>query len=194
MAARIAGDDVLVLADTDHEGRTLAGHHQHVRLLLAQHGDRVRARHLPERSLDRPLQVSAIQLTDQVAKHLGIRLAGEDVPLLLQVLLEDRVVLDDAVVDHGDPVTPLHVVAVRVGVGLRDPAMGGPAGVGHPHTAREPPCAPPSPPAPAPVPRSGRSPAWGSAPRCLRSRSRGTPAASVPQEGCASRASGRCRR
>jgi hypothetical protein len=57
--------------------------------------------------------------------------------LLLEVALERRVVLDDAVVDDRDAVAEARVVAVRVGVLLGDAAVGRPARVGDAHRALE---------------------------------------------------------
>ena len=61
---------------------------------------------------------------DQVGDHLGIGVGDELAPLRLQLGPELAVVLDDAVVDHGDAAG-----GVRVGVGFAGLAMRGPAGV-----------------------------------------------------------------
>src|SRR5690606_22483564 len=67
-----------------------------------------------------------VALLDQVHQHLGVGVRGEDVPPGGQVALEGDVVLDDAVVDHGQ--APV-LGEVRVRVDVVRPAVGGPAGV-----------------------------------------------------------------
>ena len=68
-----------------------------------------------------------------MSDHLGVRLGGEDVALAFQLALEGLVILDDAVVDHGQAIAGL----VRVGIGFARRAMGGPAGVRDADTALE---------------------------------------------------------
>ena len=127
--AGVRGDDVLILADAHHERRALARHHEDVRLLLADHRDRVGAGHLAQRRLHGDLEVAFVQLADQMREHLGVGVRSEDVPLVRKVGLESRVVLDDAVVDDRNAVAARAVIEVRVGVDLGDLAVGRPARV-----------------------------------------------------------------
>jgi hypothetical protein len=68
-------------------------------------------------------------LLQQVRDDLGVGLAGQLVAAALQLRAQRREVLDDAVVDHGQPTG---AVPVRVGVAVRGRAVGGPPGVSDP--------------------------------------------------------------
>ena len=70
-----------------------------------------------------------VEVGDELGHHLGIRLGGKGHPLRQQKFLQLRVVLNDAVVDHGDLTA---VTDLRVGVHVAGRAVGGPAGVPDP--------------------------------------------------------------
>ncbi len=125
---RVAGDNVLAAPDADDQRRTLAGAHQHARLLFTDHADGVGARDLTQRYLHRVLKVAFVQLAHEHRQHFGVRLGVELVPLLLQVGPQGGVVFDDAVVHQADARA---VIPVRVGVRLGDAAVRRPARVGH---------------------------------------------------------------
>ena len=78
------------------------------------------------------LEVALVELADQVGQHLGVGLGLERVPPLLERLPDGAGVLDDAVVDEGDPAA---LVGVGMGVGGGGGAVRGPAGVADPDGA-----------------------------------------------------------
>ena len=98
-----------------------------------ENGDSVGSDHLSEgqaNRLDQAIFVPparAVELfADKVREDFRVRLRNKCVAALHQVITENLVVLDDAVVDEGKPPA---LVAVGVGVFSRDPAMRRPAGV-----------------------------------------------------------------
>ena len=73
-----------------------------------------------------------VEVGDELGHHLGVRLRGEGDPLAHKEFLQLRVILNDAVVDHGD----LPAAAdLGVGVYVAGGAVGGPAGVSDPRDA-----------------------------------------------------------
>jgi hypothetical protein len=70
---------------------------------------------------------------DQVGQHLGVGLGLQVVLHLEELVRELMVVLDDPVVDQGDATGAVHV---RMGVGHRWSAVGGPPGVADPGDPR----------------------------------------------------------
>src|SRR5262249_1316010 len=67
-------------------------------------------------------------VSDELRYYFGVRLALEDDAFHLELLLQDGVILDHAVVDNRN----LFLAGpgdMRVGVAVGGPAMGGPAGV-----------------------------------------------------------------
>ena len=125
--ARITCDHEFTVADPDHQRRTLARHDENIWFLLTHHRDRIRTSHFTQRCLHSLLQIAAIQLANEMREHFGVGLTRERVPLFLEVLLDRRVVLDDAVVDNRDAVTMHAVIAMRMRVLLRDTAVRCPA-------------------------------------------------------------------
>ena len=99
---RVGGQEVLVLAQPDHQRRTLAGPDHAVRLVAAEHGDGVGALQAAHGLLHRLEQIARVQMVDQVRDHLGVGLAFEHVARALQFLAQLFVVLDDAVVHQRD--------------------------------------------------------------------------------------------
>ena len=105
---------------------------------------------------------------------LGVRFTGEAMPLGLQRGAQGGVILDDAVVDDGDPAGAVHV---RMGVELGRRAVRGPAGVGDARRRRAPTSrasAPPSTPPILPTRRSIARLIVAGAGRRPRNRIRGT--------------------
>lgn len=68
----------------------------------------------------------AVDLRQKCRGHLGVRLRTEGDAIGQQLLLEEGVVLDDAVVDQRELVV---IGQVRVGIDVGWTAMGGPAGM-----------------------------------------------------------------
>ena len=129
----VGGDEVLVLADAHQQRRALAGRHQHARLVGRDDGEAVGAVDVAQRRGHRLLEVALVELADQVRQHLGVGLGGEGVAARLERLPDGVRVLDDAVVDDGDPAG---LVGVGMGVRRGGRAVRGPAGVADAERAR----------------------------------------------------------
>ena len=97
------------------------------------HRDAVGALEEGERGPDRGLEVAPVVLRHEMGYDLGVGLAREGDALSAQHLAEGAVVLDDAVVDHGDLAGG---VEVRMRVGLGDAAMRRPTRVPYAPGAR----------------------------------------------------------
>ena len=140
----VGAEEHLAVADADHQRRGPPGrddrarlvgvgeHQREVALQPRQHGQ-----HRCRRSRRRCRPVVVLP-ADQVHGDLGVGVAGELDARRLQLGAQRREVLDDAVVDHGDLA---RCVAVRVGVAVGRPAVGGPAGVAHARCCRSAPSA-----------------------------------------------------
>ena len=125
----IAAEEVLAVAQADDERGVAAGAHDDAGAVRV-HGQQ------GERALE-PLHDGAhrvgevahpvVLATDEHGGDLGVGLAAELDPLLEQLVLERVEVLDDAVVDQGQPVVV--AAAVRVGVAVGRSTVGRPAGV-----------------------------------------------------------------
>jgi hypothetical protein len=123
----VGGDEHLALADPDDQRRgAVAREDQPVGRLRRDDAQRERAAHLRQRAPQRGDEVALVVRLDEVREHFGVGLAAEDVAFAEQLRAQRRVVLDDAVVDDGDPAAAVHV-RVRVGVG--GAAVGRPARV-----------------------------------------------------------------
>jgi len=91
---------------------------------------------LRERGLHGIEQIAFVVAVDEMADHLGVRLAAEAIALGLQCRAQLAVVLDDAVVHERDAPGPAHgvgagaVAEMRVGVMHRGRTVGRPARVG----------------------------------------------------------------
>ena len=83
------------------------------------------------------LEIALIELADEMREHLSVGFALEHMVLLLQVLLDGRVVLNDSVVDDRDTVTKPRVVTMGVSVLLGHTTVRGPARVRDAERARE---------------------------------------------------------
>ena len=123
----VGRDDGLAVSEADDEGGAEAGSDEEIGVIAEQHGDAVGAVHETEGGAHGGEGITLVELADQVRQDLGVGLAAELHALGLELLPQGAHVLDDAVVDHGDPARR---VEVRVGVGLGDATVGGPAGVG----------------------------------------------------------------
>ena len=122
---RVRGHEALVLADAHQQRRALPGRHQHAGLVGRDEGQTVGAVHVPQRAGDGLLEVALVELAHQVGQHLGVGLRLEGVAALLQRLSDGARVLDDAVMDDGDPPG---LVGVRMGVGAWWARRGWPSG------------------------------------------------------------------
>ena len=122
-------------ADSQHQRRAFARTDHALRLVAAEHSDRIGAAQPRRGVLDRLEQVAVVVVVDQVGDDLGVGLAREVIALGAQLGAQLVVVLDDAVVDERDAARrclagagPMRKMRVRV-VDCRR-AMGGPTGVG----------------------------------------------------------------
>jgi len=68
----IRGQEVLIDAHADHQRAARASPDHAVRLLAAEHGDRIRALQLPHGRLHRLEQIALVEVVDQVRDDLGI--------------------------------------------------------------------------------------------------------------------------
>ena len=101
----IGGEEVLSLPDTDDERGAFAGADQALRVIVADDGDGEGALEPCGGGTDCMEQVALIAGIDQVGDDFGVGLAGEGVAPCLEFFPQDGMVLDDAVVDEGDPFT-----------------------------------------------------------------------------------------
>ncbi len=136
----VRADEHLAVADAEHQRRGPAGgddrarlvgvgeHQREVALQPGQHGRTPTATKSPAVS---PWWYCP---GDQVHGDLGVGVAGELDAVGFQLLAQHGEVLDDPVVDDRDLARG---VAVRVGVAVGRPAVGGPAGVAEAGAARE---------------------------------------------------------
>ncbi len=127
----IGADEHLTVADTDDQRRGAAGGDDHSRLVRVGEHQREMAlqpaqhREHGGREVACGVAVSVL-LGDQVNSDLGVGVAGELHTGGFQLGAQHGEVLDDPVVDDGDPSGG---VAVRVGVAIGGSAVGGPTGV-----------------------------------------------------------------
>ena len=127
----VGGEERLALADPHHQRRVAARAHDHVRLVRV---DRDQGERALQTAAHQPHGLGEVAaggelLGEQMGDDLGVRLGGQVVAALGQFGAEGGEVLDDAVVDDGDPA---RVVEMRMRVGVGRPAVGGPAGVADP--------------------------------------------------------------
>ena len=90
------------------------------------HADAVGTVDVAQRRRDGFLEVALVKGAHEVGEDLGVGFGLEDVAAVEQRLLDGRSVLDDAVVDQGDP---SRLVGVRMGIDGGWSTMGGPTGV-----------------------------------------------------------------
>ena len=118
----------LALADPHDQRRPVAHRHHLAGVGRVDEDHPEQPPELGEHAAHGPLQPAPVAagpelLLDEVRDDLRVGLGLEAVAGALQALLQLQVVLDDAVVDDDQPAA---AVAVRVGVLLRGPAVGGP--------------------------------------------------------------------
>ena len=125
----VGAEEVLALAEPDHERRVAAGADDEAGLVLVHREQREGALEAADDRAERRGEVAvvrAVLATEQHGGDLGVGLAAERVAVGEQLGLDLGEVLDDAVVDDGELVV---VGEVRVRVGVGRAAVGGPAGV-----------------------------------------------------------------
>ena len=125
----VGTEEMLSLADTDHERTSLAGRHNGIGMVGIQQEYHVGAGYPFKRYPNRFFQVALVVLPyvfNEVEQYLGIGIAGEFVSFVREFLLELSVVLDDAIVDHGQFAAGRYM---GMGVAVAGFAVGGPAGM-----------------------------------------------------------------
>ena len=130
----VAGQKGFALPHAQNQRRAGAGADHAMRLVLVEHGNRIRAMELLHRGLDGLEQVAVVQAVDQVRNDLGVGLAGKHIAPGLQGGAQLFVVFDDAVVHQRDATglgthRARAVAEVRVRVVHRRRTVRGPAGV-----------------------------------------------------------------
>ena len=131
----VAGQEAAPVAVAQDQGAVLADGDDLVRGVGAEDAQGVGpldAAQAPAHRLQNAHPVVLAEVLYQLGHHLGVRLRGEGHPLALEKVLQLGVVLNDAVVDHGDPAA---AADLGVGVDVRRGPVGGPAGVAHSHLA-----------------------------------------------------------
>jgi hypothetical protein len=103
---RVGGEKVLVRsrdgADAEHERRALPRADHAVRLVAAEHGDRIGTAQPRQRALDGLEEIAVVAMIHEMGDDLGVGLGDEGVALGLQLGAQLVVVLDDAVVHDAD--------------------------------------------------------------------------------------------
>src|ERR687891_598264 len=127
---RVGGQERLTVAEPHHHRRGHPDAHDRPGLVSRQDHERVRALEPGDGGPHGVGEIGAVAdgVLDQVGHHFGVGLRPKHVPVQLEPLPELVEVLDDAVVDDGDPAVAVEVW-VRVLVGRRP--VGGPPRVAH---------------------------------------------------------------
>src|ERR687891_55621 len=127
---RVGGQERLTVAEPHHHRRGHPDAHDRPGLVSRQDHQRVRALEPGDGGPHGVGEIGAVAdgVLDQVGHHFGVGLRPKHVPVQLEPLPELVEVLDDAVVDDGDPAVAVEVW-VRVLVGRRP--VGGPPRVAH---------------------------------------------------------------
>ena len=126
----VGAEEVFAIADAYDHRAALARCYDFVRVVLFEDCDCICAHNLLEGHPDRFFEgasVGVADIFDEVDKHLGVGVAAEGVSVGDERVLDDTVVLDDAVVDECD-FTGLGEMGMGIDI-VRD-SVGGPAGVG----------------------------------------------------------------
>ncbi len=121
--------EILAVAHAQDEGTPIAGHDEKVRILPRHDGDAVRPHHLGKRLPHRFREGQTgfpLHLLDKLHEDLRVGLALKTVALVFELLLNDSVVFDDAVVHQSKGAIGADV-GVRIDVIRR--AVGRPARV-----------------------------------------------------------------
>jgi hypothetical protein len=122
----VGGDEVLGLAEADDDGGAVAGDDDLARIEAGDGGDGEDALELVDALADGVFEVPLEVAFDEVRDDFGIGLGMKDVAGGFEVVLELKIVFDDAVVDNDDVAVG---VAVGVGVFLSGTAVSRPAGM-----------------------------------------------------------------
>ncbi len=112
----VRGDEVLSLANPDHEGAVLARSDQNIRTILVDDSQGVSPSHPFQGFVYRPQKISPVVEIDEMRNHFRVGLGFENDAVVLELILDFKVIFDDAVMDHRQG-TGFIAVRVRVGIG-----------------------------------------------------------------------------
>src|SRR5699024_9836375 len=98
----IRGYEILTFANTDYHRTSLPGSNKLIGTILTHDHNRIGTNHFIQSQAHSLQQVSGITMNIfyQVNKNLGIRITTKYMTLCLQSFFDDRVVLDNAVVNN----------------------------------------------------------------------------------------------
>ena len=128
----IGGDVVLPFSDADDERAVFPHGEELLRAVGADDAQSVAALHPGDHLPDGLQHVALVVVLQHLGHHFRVRLRDELHPPADEVVLQVQVVLDNAVVHHGE-LAP--VADLGVGVDVRRRAVGGPPGVADAHHA-----------------------------------------------------------
>src|SRR5690606_16738287 len=98
----VGSQEILVIAQTHYQGRTLAGTNHTMRLVAAEHSNGVSPFQTAHCTLHSIEQIVVVQVVDQVGNHFSVGLAFKHITLLLQLGAQLVVVFNNAVVHQGN--------------------------------------------------------------------------------------------
>src|SRR5579875_3508463 len=113
---RIAGQEVLAVADAEDQRAAQPRADQHSRFAETEDGQTVSALEQGQHPADRFNQVILILTGDEMSDNLGVRIAVEDDAIGLQLTFESGIVLNDAVM-HDHDVTLAAQMRMSVAIG-----------------------------------------------------------------------------
>ena len=125
----VGAEEELPVANSHHKRATLTRRNDLVGIVLVDDGESVCSDDHPERHPDGCEQVHILlgaDIVDELHEHLGVGVAAELHSLFHELVLEHRIVLNDAVVDDGK--LPRRA-DMRMGIGAVGLSMCGPTGV-----------------------------------------------------------------
>ncbi|OPZ80565.1 MAG: hypothetical protein BWY77_01016 [bacterium ADurb.Bin431] len=124
----IGGEEKLLLAVADHQGRAVACGHQGIGMIPVDDSQAVGALYAREPLTDRLAQLHAPFeiLLEEMAEHLAVGLGLEGMAFADELIAQEGKILNDAVVHHRDATA---AVAVGMGIDRIGLAVGGPTGM-----------------------------------------------------------------
>jgi hypothetical protein len=127
----VGSQEMFTLADADHQGAAFSRGDDGIGMFLVQQHDDVCADDPFERDPDGFFQTAIVVLLDvldEIQQYFGVGVAFELVSFFGKFGLELGIVLDDAVMDHGQPAA---CGALGMGIPVIGFSMGGPARMPH---------------------------------------------------------------
>ena len=109
----IRRNETLSVPGADDQRAVVACAVEDVRLLVADHAQRVAALQHAHGAKQRAAHIALVKMVEQMGDHLGVRLADEARAGALQISAQGFMVFDDAVVHHRDA-----ALDVRMGMGV----------------------------------------------------------------------------